>query len=491
MDKQILKPEDFLILVVDDQTSNLKVLRVILELVGYKLTFARNGEQALERVATARPNLILLDLMMPDMDGLQFCEILKKVYPEFATIPIIFLTASHEKEHLLKAFELGAVDYITKPFSKPELLARVKTHLELHHLREQAVKQAEQERIISSVTRGIHYSLNLNDILAIAVSKLQNFLTADRVFIVHCSTVSKCTIVAEATLPELPLLGKATIMDLQWLQQENQPLEFIYSWSIEQPGELIIPKSHQDWLKTHQVKAELLAPIFQEDQLWGVLVAHRYQQVQSWTSEETNILSRIVDQLAIAIQHSELHEQLQTANQKLHRLANTDSLTQVANRRCFDCHIAREWKRLQREQLPLSLILCDIDYFKKYNDFYGHPQGDLCLQQVSKAISSVIKRPTDLVSRYGGEEFAIILPHTDLAGVVTVVKMIQQALADLKIPHLQSDCNQYVTLSLGISSLVPSPDLTPEEFIKIADRALYEAKEKGRNQYAICSRSIE
>lgn len=480
----MIKPEDSLILIVDDQTNNLKVLRVILELVGYKLTFAKNGEQALERVANARPNLILLDLMMPDMDGLQFCEILKKLHPEFALIPIIFLTASHEKEHLLKAFELGAVDYITKPFSKPELLARVKTHLELHHLREQAVKQAEQERIISSITQRIHYFLNLNDTLDTVTSKLQTFLTADRVFIARCLTISEFIIVAEASIPELPLLSQPKLLNLEWLQQENQPLEFIYNWSIEL-GESTIPKVHQDWLKTHQVKAELLVPVFQEDKLWGVLIAHRYQQVQTWTFEETGILLRIVDQLAIAIQHSELHQKLQTANQKLEHLANTDSLTQIPNRRCFDCHIDREWKRLKREQLPLSLILCDIDYFKKYNDFYGHPQGDICLQKVAKAISSVIKRPSDLVSRYGGEEFAIILPNTDLAGVIQVVQMIQRTLAELKIPHLQSDCNQYVTLSLGISSLVPSADLTPEQFIKIVDRALYDAKDKGRNQYAI------
>lgn len=484
MDQPIIKPEDFLILVVDDQTNNLKVLRGLLELVGYQVTFAKNGEQALERVANAHPNLILLDLMMPDMDGLQFCEILK-VNSEFAAIPIIFLTASHEKEHLLKAFELGAVDYITKPFSKPELIARVKTHLELHHLREQAIKQAEQERIISSITHGIHYSLNLNDTLATATSKLQNFLTADRVFIVRCPTVFECNIVAEASISEIPSLPKPTFMDLEWLLEGNQLLQLIYNWSIEQTGDFSLPMFYQDWLKTHQVKAELLAPIFQEDKLWGALIAHRYQQVKNWTFEETGVLSRIVNQLAIAIQHSELHQKLQTANQKLEHLANTDSLTQIANRRCFDCHIDREWKRLKREQLPLSLILCDIDYFKKYNDFYGHPQGDICLQQVAKAISSVIKRPSDLVSRYGGEEFAIILPNTDLAGVIQVVQMIQQALAELKIPHLQSDCNQYITLSLGISSLVPSADLTPEQFIKIVDLALYDAKDKGRNQYAI------
>ena len=484
----MINPDDFLILVVDDQTINLKVLRVILELVGYKLTFAKNGQQALERVAMAHPNLILLDLMMPNMDGLEFCQILK-ANSEFARIPIIFLTASHEKDHLLKAFELGAVDYITKPFNQPELLARVKTHLELHYLREQAIKQAEKERIINSITHSIHYSLTLNETLATATSKLQQFLGADQVFIVKFAPFSECTVVADVCSSECPLIPKSTIRDLEWFttQNQQQPLQFLDSWSVEQTEQSGISPDHQKWLKTYQIKAELLMPIFQEDRLWGALIAHRYEQAESWTAEEVNILSRIINQLAIAIQHSELHEQLELANQQLHHLANTDCLTQLANRRHFDHCIHEEWKRLKREKLPLSLILCDIDYFKKYNDFYGHPEGDVCLQRVAQAISSSVKRPVDLVARYGGEEFAVLLPNTDLPGVIQVAKRIQQTVAALKIPHLQSDFNQYVTLSLGITSLIPSLDVTPDQFIKRADQALYEAKAKGRNQYAICT----
>ena len=485
MNKTAINPEDFLILVVDDQTTNLKVLRVILERAGYKLTFAKNGEQALERVASARPNLILLDLMMPEMDGLEFCQLLKESQ-DFARIPIIFLTASHEKEHLLKAFELGAVDYITKPFNKPELLARVRTHLELYYLRERAVKRAEQERILNSITHSIRHSLNLQDTLAIAASKLQQFLRADRVLIVRCEALSECGIVAEACTPEFPPLPKSTLLDLSWFKQENlSGLQVTHNWSLEQTNPPAFPEYHLDWLKSHHIKAEVIVPLFQGDRFWGVLVAHRYQQLENWVSEEIEILSRIVDQLAIAIQHSELHYQLQAANEQLHHLANTDGLTKLANRRCFDCHIGREWKRLKRDQLPLSLILCDIDYFKKYNDFYGHPQGDACLKRVAQAISGAAHRPADLAARYGGEEFGVLLPNTDGRGAAQVARRIQKAVAELKIPHEKSDCNPYVTLSMGISSLIPSGDLTPAQFVKIADVALYTAKQKGRDQYAI------
>lgn len=129
-------PEQFLVLVVDDISQNLQVVADILEDVGYDTTFATSGEQALERIAIAQPHLILLDLMMPGMDGFQVCNRLKND-PKLAEIPVIFITASNEKHHLIEAFEQGAVDYITKPFNPPELLARVRTHLELKHTQDQ------------------------------------------------------------------------------------------------------------------------------------------------------------------------------------------------------------------------------------------------------------------------------------------------------------------------------------------------------------------
>ena len=128
-------PEEFLVLVVDDASKNLQVVGAMLDRVGYATTFATSGQQALDRIQTAKPDLILLDLMMPEMDGLQVCKHLK-ANAAHCEIPVIFLTASHDRDHLLQSFEQGAVDYITKPFHPPELLARVRTHLELKHTKD-------------------------------------------------------------------------------------------------------------------------------------------------------------------------------------------------------------------------------------------------------------------------------------------------------------------------------------------------------------------
>jgi len=173
--------------------------------------------------------------------------------------------------------------------------------------------------------------------------------------------------------------------------------------------------------------------------------------------------------------------ELQQANQALRDLAALDGLTKVANRRRFDEYLAQEWRRLARDRGQLSLIFCDVDCFKLYNDTYGHLMGDDCLRAIAQAIRSTLKRPADLVARYGGEEFVVILPNTFAAGAMQVAQEIQSAILQLQIPHARSIASQQVTVSLGIASQVASLASTPETLIALADRALYNAKGRGRN----------
>lgn len=172
----------------------------------------------------------------------------------------------------------------------------------------------------------------------------------------------------------------------------------------------------------------------------------------------------------------------ESANQLLEHLARTDELTQVANRRFFNEYLNQEWYRMMREQFPLSLILIDIDCFKLYNDTYGHPAGDRCLLQVASTLQLATKRPADRVARYGGEEFAIILPNTPLAGAIQLANEIRSKIQYLQIPHESSVVSAYVTLSLGVVCLVPTPDVSLGQFISKADEALYQAKTQGRDR---------
>jgi diguanylate cyclase (GGDEF)-like protein len=310
-------PEDTVILLVDDNPTNLSVLSHALKAAGLKTRFAVDGESAIEQAVEDAPDLILLDLQMPGIDGFETCSQLK-TDPRTKDIPVIFITASTDVENKVRGLSLGAVDYVTKPFQQDEVLARVRVHLTLRYL------------------------------------------------------------------------------------------------------------------------------------------------------------TRKVQEQAIA---------LQGANEELHRLANLDGLTEVANRRRFDEYLEREWLRCAREQKYLSLIMCDIDYFKPYNDFYGHQAGDICLKTVAKTIESTLKRPSDLIARYGGEEFAIVLPNTPLQGAIQITEEIQQQIAVLQILHEKSEVSSQITLSLGISSQIPQHDASFTSLISRSDQALYSAKRKGRNTY--------
>ncbi|MGB5972647.1 MAG: PAS domain S-box protein [Nodosilinea sp.] len=192
-------------------------------------------------------------------------------------------------------------------------------------------------------------------------------------------------------------------------------------------------------------------------------------------------------QMQAEIQLKELTQKLRHANEELNRMATTDALTQLANRRHFDQLLRIEWARAIRNGTSLSLIICDVDYFKPYNDHYGHPAGDRCLQQVAQLLQAHIQRPGDLLARYGGEEFVILLPKTTRRGAIAVAARIQESFNQARLPHAFSPVADYVTLSFGVACCRPFSQNLFSELLAAADDALYQAKSAGRNRYSISS----
>ncbi|MCP4695901.1 MAG: diguanylate cyclase [Gammaproteobacteria bacterium] len=290
------------VLIVDDERFNINVLGSMLA-EKYEINVALEGGQALKRALShPRPDLILLDIRMPGMNGYEVCENLKK-NPQTKDIPVIFITAMTDEQDEKKGLELGAVDYIAKPFRPSIVMARIKNHLEL--------------------------------------------------------------------------------------------------------------KRHRD----------------------------------------------LLDQLS-----------------------SLDGLTGIPNRRKFDEFLDYEWHRALRTGLPLSLGLLDIDYFKNFNDRYGHVAGDDCLKKVGKTLENSLKRTTDLAARYGGEEFACVLPETDLQGAMYIARELHAKINALAIPHELSVAAPHITVSMGVTTQIPSPSDSPAALIKEADKRLYQAKEAGRNR---------
>ncbi|MCP4901150.1 MAG: diguanylate cyclase [bacterium] len=287
------------VLIVDDESTNIRVLAEILQNL-YQLRFATDGEKALEIATTQKIDLILLDVVMPKMNGYEVCRRLKSVDATHK-IPIIFVTSMGEVEDETQGFALGGVDYITKPVSPPVVRARVKTHLAL--------------------------------------------------------------------------------------------------------------------------------------------------------KEQTDLLEQ---------------------------LSLIDFLTKIPNRRRFDEVLQREFASAGRSKTWFTLMILDVDFFKQYNDSYGHTRGDDCLREIAMALELTFSRPTDLVARYGGEEFGIVLRDTGFEGSCNLVEKIHENLQKLELSHLQSSVADRVTVSLGAVSLVPDQTMTPTALLEKADTLLYEAKENGR-----------
>lgn len=200
--------------------------------------------------------------------------------------------------------------------------------------------------------------------------------------------------------------------------------------------------------------------------------------------QDTIIISveKVMEQHRLRVLNQKLMADLEEKNIQLERMAFMDGLTGIPNRRYFDDFSEQEWGRAMRDATPLSAIMMDIDFFKAYNDTYGHQKGDDCLKQVAKALKDALGRPADFVSRYGGEEFVAILPNTDLNGADIVAEIMRSNVFTLKIPHEKSKAAHYVTVSMGVGSMIPQRNSAISELIAKADKALYSAKQKGRNQ---------
>lgn len=227
--------------------------------------------------------------------------------------------------------------------------------------------------------------------------------------------------------------------------------------------------------------------------LWCSITAVKHYNYQKGTfcvdSVVKDITERKLADEKLRQAHAELERkvaertrQLTVLNEELCLVSLQDGLTGIANRRSFDGFLEREWQRAKREQTSIALIMLDVDFFKLYNDTYGHVSGDECLRRIASTLRGIVKRATDLVARYGGEEFAVILPDTDQAGAVKVGERILLQVRELVIRHETSPVNEFVTVSLGIAAVIPAADLTPDRLIIDADQALYHVKQSGRNQ---------
>lgn len=500
------------IMLVEDHSADAILIQEFLAEASptlFELTAVVRLSQGLEYLSHQNYDIILLDLSLPDSQGL---DTLTQVISQVPHIPIVILTAMDDEKLAVESVRKGAQDYLVKGRFEGELLIKaIRYAIERHRIEATLRLQAERERLLGRMLERIHHSLNLAEILRTTVVDIQQFFKVDRVLIYRCQPgtqkTKSCFVVESASMDDSweRLDQYAQLARPCFLLFNTQQIHTIRTVQHSDPTSywMTVDPEYQALLKALDVESAITVPILQNQTttwgsltqsdtppltpgsrpstyLWGFLMVHQCQD-REWQQWEIDVLKQLSAQLSIAIQQSELCCQLEIANQQLQRLAMLDGLTGIANRRQFDQALQETWQQLAKEKKPLSLLLCDIDFFKLYNDYYGHLAGDQCLRQVATTIHQSMTQPLALVSRYGGEEFAVILPRTEEQDAVKIGQTICDHITALHLPHRQSPISQFVTISIGLTTTIPNLKQSPSTLVQIADQALYTAKSQGRN----------
>ncbi len=405
------------LLIVDDEPLNITLLAELLR-DRYEIRIATSGAKALDSIAKNQPDLVLLDIHMAEIDGYEVASRLRSD-PTTQDIPFIFLTAKGESEAIKRGFALGAVDYITKPFNKEELQVRIENHLKTLMLRSALSKALfESRRRLDIIDRYIAY---------IKTSKEGIILEASERYC-HYARCKK----------EMLIGQKVSILR----HPQTPPELYIRLWETLLRGmEFSTEIENRNFVEGTNWYSVTISPEYQESGFLGGYIA----------------FYELIDE-----------------KKMIERLSQTDALTGIYNRLKLDTLIQEEYERAVRYGFALSVLLVDIDHFKKINDTYGHQAGDAVLVEMATLMREEVRR-SDSVGRWGGEEFLIVSPHTDAAQATVLAQKLRQriALHDFGATGAHS-------VSIGVSQL--ARDMSIETLFRMADKALYKAKSEGRNR---------
>ncbi|MEW5871586.1 MAG: diguanylate cyclase [Chloroflexota bacterium] len=477
------------ILIVDDNPDNLRILSQMLKIYGYKVRAVTDGPLALNAALAAAPNLIMLDINMPVMNGFETCQRLK-AEPRLVDIPVIFISAMDDVQDKVKAFSVGGVDYVTKPFQIEEVVARIETHLSLRSLHTQLenvnreltfrlqelsrAREAEREqRLLAEALRdtiaALNSTLNFDEVLDLILANLGRVIHHDAANIALIDETNHVTF--KRALGYAPHDKRSSIFSL------NMRADEVPTWRavMKTRKPLIIPDTSKvknwslitgfEWIRSYAcapiiVKGEVIGFINLDSAVPGF-----------FKPEQTGRLQTFADQAAVAIEKSRLFDETQ-------RLAITDGLTNIYNRRHLLKLADQEYSRARRYHRPLSALMIDIDHFKHVNDTYGHPVGDLALKTLVQCCKQNL-RDSDLLGRYGGEEFLVLMPETHHTKALEAAERIRQRVESLKLADERNTIS--ITISIGVATMQENEALSLDILIRNADDALYTAKAAGRN----------
>jgi len=447
------------ILIVDDDPLNLKLLKAHLVAKGYRVITALHGEDALFKAEAEQPDLILLDIMMPGMDGYEVTKRLK-VDAKLKDIPIMLVTALNGEDDKKKGLEAGADEFINKPINYLELEARVVSLLKLRKYQEQLSARGESENLMVS-RAGSNFDREGMDCVP-AILLVEDDAGSGKLITEYLSTVP-CNIIRVQSGEEASAVVSKRCIDIMILDVLLPGMN-----GFEVCAEI---KGKEESMPIQVVMVTSLSDT--QSKLRGIEAGADEFLVKPVNKEELRVRIRAL------LKKKAYLDRLRSGMDTALHAAITDRLTGIYNHGYFKNFLELELNRAMVRNHSMALLMIDVDDFKRFNDEYGHPCGDKFLQIISKLIKENV-REIDFVARYGGEEFAVALPYADVHAAGRIAKRLLDAIRDHDdIPFAPG---ARLSASIGIS-ICPDHALTPEELLRTADCALYKAKRNGKNQY--------
>lgn len=448
------------ILIVDDNPLNVKLLAARLTREYYAVVTAGNGAEMLAVAQQELPDLILLDVMMPEMDGYEACRRLR-ADPRIKHIPVVMVTALSDTEDRIKGLEAGAQDFLSKPIHDVALFARVRSLLRL-----KLVMDEWRMRHSTSSSFGVN------------VGKFDDAVDLNKPFILLVmDNQLECDHIAKALQPIGARVRQVTNTENAKLATNDKSFDLVIcSLALREDDGLRICPELRGQEKTRHVPILLLGDQSDYDRVArGLDLGANDYLLQP--IDDVELMTRVINQ----VRYHRSYERLRQSYEQSLSLALTDSLTGSFNRRYFDNHLPRLMQRCASLQKPLSLLVVDADHFKRINDNFGHAAGDSVLREMAKRLLQNL-RPSDFVARYGGEEFVVVLPEADQSVAESAANRLLNLVGtepfDLGAPGQAT-----ITISIGVATM--QADETPASLFQRADQAAFGAKQAGRNRVVI------
>jgi two-component system cell cycle response regulator len=449
------------VLVVDDLLPNIRLLEAKLKAEYYEVVTAQSGREAIDIANEVKPDIILLDVMMPEMDGFETCRHLKKD-PRTSDIPVVMVTALSDVEDRVQGLNSGADDFLTKPINDLALFARIRSLARLKSMTDELRLRDEA---------GAEFGLS--DEINEQVSSIN-----DATIMVIDDDQAEAQQIARK-LQEIGMVVHIHSQPIDAIKQSEE-LELdliIVSTRLANDDGLHLCAHLRSQEKTRNTPLLILI----EDDDTDLLVKGLDMGINDYlmTPIDSN---EVVARVNIQVRRKRYQDALKDNQQRSISMSVTDSLTGLYNRRYFDTYMERILMNSLEAHKDLAVAIVDIDYFKKVNDGYGHLSGDDILRQVSELIVSNI-RPTDLAVRYGGEEFVIVMPDTNINNAADVAERLRKRVSETTFKIPAGDGTLECSISVGVTSLVADDSIAV--LIERADKALYHVKQTGRNRVAI------